>query len=54
MVQIPTLEALENADFIIERRATADYSKNLYFSSAPMTTSEHLKILTKIEDEMLK
>jgi len=47
-------EAIENADFIIERRATADYSENIYFCSAPVTTSEHFKILTQIEDEMLK
>lgn len=52
--QALTIEAIENADFIIERRATADYSENIYFCSAPVTTGEHLKILTQIEDEMLK
>jgi hypothetical protein len=52
--QAITIEAIENADFIIERRTTADYSENIYFCSAPMTTSEHLKILTQIEDELLK
>ncbi len=45
MAQVVTIEAIENADFIIERRASADYSENIYFSSAPVSTSEHLKIL---------
>ncbi|SIO49400.1 hypothetical protein SAMN05443247_06439 [Bradyrhizobium erythrophlei] len=53
MAQVITIEAIENADFIIERRAAADYSENIYFSSAPATTSEHLKILAQIEDEIL-
>jgi hypothetical protein len=52
-MQLPTIEAIENADFIIERRAAADYSENIYFSSAPVTTNEHLKILAQIEDEIL-
>jgi hypothetical protein len=46
----PTLEAIENSDFLIERRAREPYSKNRYYSSAPTTTAEHLRILRKIED----
>jgi hypothetical protein len=51
--QAITIEAIENADFIIERRAGANYSENIYFCSAPVTTNEHLKILAQIEDEIL-
>jgi hypothetical protein len=47
----PTLEILEQSDFMIERRAGAPYESNRYFSSAPMRTEDHLKLLEQIEDE---
>lgn len=40
---------LERADFTIERRAGEPYERNRYFSSAPVRTSEHVRILELIE-----
>lgn len=36
-------------EFIFERRAGELYSKNTYFSSAPLRTDDHLNVLEKIE-----
>jgi hypothetical protein len=47
----PSLEALERADFLVERRSGAPYESNRYFSSAPMRTAEHVKLLERLERE---
>jgi len=44
-----SLDELKNADFLIERRAGEPYSKNRYFSSAPLRTADHVRVLEKIE-----
>jgi hypothetical protein len=44
-----SLEAIENADFTIERRIGEPYSENRYSSSAPVRTEEHIQILEEIE-----
>jgi len=50
---LPTsLEMVENADFLIERRETEPYIENRYFSAAPITTSEHIRILELLEQEL--
>lgn len=47
---MPTsMDAIEHADFIIERRAGEPYSENRYFSSAPLRTAEHLALLEEFE-----
>ena len=48
----PTIEALERSDFLLERRAGAPYEANRYFSSAPMKTADHIKLLESIEREL--
>jgi hypothetical protein len=47
----PSLEALESADFLIERRAGAPYEANRYYSIAPMKTDEHIRLLERLEAE---
>jgi hypothetical protein len=46
------VEAVENADFVIERRSGEPYSDNRYFCSAPVRTQDHLRILEIFEHEM--
>ena len=50
---VPTfsLEEMERADFVIERRANEPYERNRYYSAAPMATSAHIKLLEAIERE---
>jgi hypothetical protein len=48
---LPSLEALERADFLVEGRSGAPYESNRYFSSAPMRTAEHVKLLERLERE---
>jgi hypothetical protein len=43
------LDGLEKADFLIERRAGAPFSANRFFCSAPMRTSDHIRVLEEIE-----
>jgi hypothetical protein len=40
---------IETADFLIERRQGAAYDQNRYFCSAPMSTSDHFRVLQLIE-----
>jgi hypothetical protein len=49
---ISTTEEIENSDFLIERRSGEPYSRNRYFCSAPMKTSDHVKLLQEIEKEL--
>lgn len=46
---VPTVEGIENSDFLLERRANEPYSKNRYFCTAPTRTEEFIKILETIE-----
>ncbi len=43
------LDAIERVDFLIERRQNEPYSRNRYYSSAPLTTQEHFAVLEKID-----
>lgn len=49
---IITLESFENLHFIIERRAGRPEMENRYYSAAPTTTVEHIRILEAIEREL--
>jgi uncharacterized protein YggT (Ycf19 family) len=44
-----SLEAIQNADFLLERRAGEPYAMNRYFSLAPMRTRDHVELMEKIE-----
>jgi hypothetical protein len=46
-----TLDAIENGDFVMERRHGAPYAQNRYFCSAPVRTKEHIRILETLERE---
>jgi hypothetical protein len=43
------LHVMERADFVIERRQGSPYEANRYFCSAPMRTSDHIRVLEEIE-----
>jgi hypothetical protein len=47
---LSSMELFEKADFTIERRAGEPYERNRYFSSAPVRTSDHVRILELIEE----
>ena len=40
---------VEGADFLIERRQGSQYDRNRYFCSAPMSTTDHVRVLEQIE-----
>jgi len=40
---------LKPVDFSIERRSGAPYTSNLYFSSAPLKTADHMNVLNQLE-----
>jgi len=46
---LTTMPQFTNADFIIERRQGVPFTANRYFSSAPLPTSDHLKLLELFE-----
>src|SRR6266851_7231743 len=39
--------------FIIERRASFPHDKNLFFCQAPLTTSDHIRLLEEFEQSLL-
>ena len=41
------------SDFSIQRRADTPYTDKKYFSQAPVSTEEHLKLLEEFESELL-
>ena len=43
------ISAVEEAEFLIERRAGSPFEQNRYFCSAPMLTDDHLRVLEVIE-----
>ena len=51
LVQNP-IEGMGAADFVIERRVGEPHSANRYFSGAPLTTSEHKRVLNLVEQAM--
>jgi hypothetical protein len=46
------IENFDNADFVIERRASEPYSENRYFCGGPTRTDDLIKILELIEREI--
>jgi hypothetical protein len=44
-----SLGKINPSGFSIERRAEAPFSQNSYFSTAPLSTDEHLKLLQEVE-----
>lgn len=46
---IANVDDLLKADFSLQRRVGAPYSENRYFSSAPLSTTEHAELLQEIE-----
>jgi hypothetical protein len=51
---LQSLDEFKNVDFLIERRAGEPYSKNRYFSSAPLRTIDHVRVLEQIEKSISK
>jgi hypothetical protein len=49
-----SLDEFKNVDFLIERRAGEPYSKNHYFSSAPLRIADHVRVLEQIEKSISK
>jgi hypothetical protein len=49
-LQLPAgkIEAGANASFVLERRVNAPYKENRYFSSAPLRTADHVRVLEQI------
>ncbi|MFI5023974.1 MAG: hypothetical protein ACHQRJ_20275 [Alphaproteobacteria bacterium] len=47
-----SVDDLQNLDFVIERRAGESFSTNRYFSTAPLKTSEHERVLRLVEEAM--
>lgn len=47
-----SLEKLETADFVLQRRVGSPYSENRYFSNMPAKTADHIRILELIEAAM--
>jgi hypothetical protein len=50
----PDVSQIKNAPsvFSIERRTDAAFKENTYFSSAPLPTSEHLKLIEEVESSL--
>ncbi|HZQ19606.1 MAG TPA: hypothetical protein VFA90_12860 [Terriglobales bacterium] len=49
-----TIRQFPISDFSIQRRADTPFSENKYFSQAPLSTDEHLKILAEFEADLLR
>jgi hypothetical protein len=49
-----SFDALEKSDFVIERRSGEPYSESRYFCGAPLSTTEHIRVLEMLEQEMAK
>lgn len=43
-------DILPPTKFLVERRETQPYSSNLFYATAPLKTSDHLKLLEKLEN----
>jgi hypothetical protein len=49
---LSSLEAVENSDFLIERREGEPITSNRYFCAAPTTTENHIRILGLLAKEL--
>jgi hypothetical protein len=49
-----SIDDIPNSDFLLERRPGEPYEFNRYFASAPLTTREHERILSLIDQAMLQ
>jgi hypothetical protein len=47
-----SLEDLAKLDFVLQRRLGEPYTENRYYSSAPLRTVDHLKMLQSIEEAL--
>jgi len=47
-----SIDAADKLDFAVQRRAGESYSLNRYFSSAPLQTNAHIKVLQDIESAL--
>jgi hypothetical protein len=50
--QILSIDSIEKSDLVLERRSGEPYSNNRFYSSAPVSTSEHVRILNLIEQAL--
>lgn len=50
--EVPASKSQFTANFTIERRVGHLFSENRYFSSAPIQTAEHFRVLEQIEDRL--
>jgi hypothetical protein len=48
-IVLTSIAQLRLPDFTIERRAGEPLERNRFFSRAPLTTSEHAKLLAEVE-----
>jgi hypothetical protein len=48
------LPAFTHSQFMIDRRASASYSLNRFFCSAPLKTEVHLDLLRQLEAQLAK
>jgi hypothetical protein len=46
------IASMKPARFIVERKVGASFDSNLYFSAAPLKTSDHLKVLELLESSL--
>lgn len=46
---VDIMAMIERGDFTIERRAGRPFGENRYFSSAPLRTQDHIRVLEQIE-----
>jgi hypothetical protein len=44
------LETVENAEFVIERRAAEPFYSNRFYCIAPMRTPDHIATLERIDE----
>jgi hypothetical protein len=54
MLGASQIELVENAEYVVERRAGYPLEQNRYFCSAPLTTADHLRSLENIEATILR
>lgn len=50
IISASPLDVLDTIEFTIERRVKQPYSENKFYSRALLSTEEHLRVLTEIED----
>jgi hypothetical protein len=53
-LMLSQIDAAQKMDFSLQRRAGFPYSRNCFFSTAPLPTDDHLQLLEEIERTLLK